>query len=245
MDQNKTSKNCTAAGCDNEAAQGGVPPEGQEAGVNALPAQSATAENTPAQSDAGDTREGGTNGGDEGRASGDAPAADIAAPAGENAAAGELKSAQPPKRKRGWIWNIVLIVIIALGLWSLFGISGEISDDGMTFGEAMSSINLPGALMLLAVILGVMIVDCLKFCVVNKAVIGRVRPGVAIKTSFLGKFYDGITPFSTVISNTLIPASLITFAFSKASAGSSALMTATILFLYIASIGFLFYIFTS
>ena len=42
-----------------------------------------------------------------------------------------------------------------------------------------------------------MIVDSLKFCIVNKAVINRVRPGVAIKTSFLGKFYDGITPFST------------------------------------------------
>lgn len=51
--------------------------------------------------------------------------------------------------------------------------------------------------MLVAVVCGVMIVDCLKFCVVNKAVIGSVRPVVAIKTSFLGKFYDGITPFST------------------------------------------------
>ena len=189
VDQNKTSKNCTAAGCDNEAAQGGVPPEGQEADVNALPAQSATAENTPAQS-AADTPAAQSD-------AGDVPAADIAAPAGAESNGGGLKSAQPPKRKRGWIWNIVLIVIIALGLWSLFGISGEISEDGMTFGEAMSSINLSGALMLLAVILGVMIVDCLKFCVVNKAVIGRVRPGVAIKTSFLGKFYDGITPFST------------------------------------------------
>ena len=111
---------------------------------------------------------------------------------------GELKTAAP-KRKRGWIWNIVLIVIIALGLWSLFGISGEITGEGggMTFGEAMSNINLPGALLLVAVVLGVMIVDSLKFCIVNKAVINRVRPGVAIKTSFLGKFYDGITPFST------------------------------------------------
>ena len=93
----------------------------------------------------------------------------------------------------------MLIVIIALGLWSLFGISGEITGEGggMTFGEAMSNINLPGALLLVAVVLGVMIVDSLKFCIVNKAVINRVRPGVAIKTSFLGKFYDGITPFST------------------------------------------------
>ena len=103
-----------------------------------------------------------------------------------------------PKKKRRWIWNIVLIAVIALGLWGLFGISGEITEgEGMTFGEAMSGISVPGAVLLVAVVLGVMIVDCLKFCFVNKAVIGKVRPGVAIKTSFLGKFYDNITPFAT------------------------------------------------
>ena len=103
-----------------------------------------------------------------------------------------------PKKKRRWIWNIVLIAVIALGLWGLFGISGEITEgEGMTFGEAMSGISVPGAVLLFAVVLGVMIVDCLKFCFVNKAVIGKVRPGVAIKTSFLGKFYDNITPFAT------------------------------------------------
>ena len=103
-----------------------------------------------------------------------------------------------PKKKRRWIWNIVLIAVIALGLWGLFGISGEITEgEGMTFGEAMSGISVPGAVLLVAVVLGVMTVDCLKFCFVNKAVIGKVRPGVAIKTSFLGKFYDNITPFAT------------------------------------------------
>ena len=103
-----------------------------------------------------------------------------------------------PKKKRRWIWNIVLIAVIALGLWGLFGISGEITEgEGMTFGEAMSGISVPGAVLLVAVVLGVMIVDCLKFCFVNKAVISKVRPGVAIKTSFLGKFYDNITPFAT------------------------------------------------
>ena len=80
----------------------------------------------------------------------------------------------------------------------MFGISGEITEgEGMSFAEAMNSVSLSGALLLLAVIVGIMVVDCLKFCIVNKAVIGRVRPVVAIKTSFLGKFYDGVTPFST------------------------------------------------
>lgn len=110
----------------------------------------------------------------------------------------EMQEAQPPKKKHRWIWNIVLIAVIALGLYSLFGISGEITEgDGYTFTDAISNISGAGTAMFIAVVCGVMIVDCLKFCVANKAVIGKVRPLVAIKTSFLGKFYDGITPFST------------------------------------------------
>lgn len=110
----------------------------------------------------------------------------------------ELTAVQPPKKKRRWIWNIVLVVIIGLGLYSLFGIAGEVTKgDGMSFSEAMSGINAPGAVLLVCVVLGVMVIDSLKFCFVNKAVIGKIRPAVAIKTSFMGKFYDGITPFST------------------------------------------------
>ena len=120
----------------------------------------------------------------------DAPATDIG---------GQMSEVAPPqKKKRKWIWNIVLVVILALGLYSLFGIAGEVTKgDGLTFSEAMSNINALGAVMLVCVVLLIMIVDCLKFCFVNKAVIGRMRPAVAIKTSFIGRFYDGITPFST------------------------------------------------
>ena len=101
-------------------------------------------------------------------------------------AGGQMNNVQPPKKKHRWVLNLLLIAVIALGLYSLFGISGEITEgEGMSFAEAMNSVSLSGALILLAVIVGIMIVDCLKFCVVNSAVIGRVRPVVAIKTSFL------------------------------------------------------------
>lgn len=117
---------------------------------------------------------------------------------GAEGRAPEMQEAQPPKKKHRWIWNIVLIAVIALGIYSLFGISGEITGgDGYTFAEAIANISGTGTAMFVAVVLGVMIADCLKFCIANKAVIGKVRPAVAIKTSFLGRFYDGITPFST------------------------------------------------
>ncbi len=127
-----------------------------------------------------------------------APAAKGAPADGQGAADGHMKTARPPKKKHRWVLNVLLVVVIGLGLYSLFSISGEISEDGgMSFSEAMNSVELSGALILLAVVAGIMIIDCLKFCVVNRAVIGRVRPLVAIKTSFLGKFYDGVTPLST------------------------------------------------
>ena len=112
--------------------------------------------------------------------------------------AGKLHPVAPPKRKRKWIWNLVLIAVLALGIYSMFGISGEIvGEDGLSFSQMFASIDGAGMVLLLGVILGVMLMDWSKFLTVNKAVLGKVRPLVAIKTSLLGKFYDGITPFST------------------------------------------------
>ena len=111
---------------------------------------------------------------------------------------GDLVPVEPPKRKRRWIWNLLLLAVIGLGVYSMFGISGEIvGSEGLSFSDMLARIDGAGMAILLAVILGIMAVDCLKFCTVNRAVLGRVRPVVALKTHFLGKFYDGVTPFST------------------------------------------------
>ena len=109
-----------------------------------------------------------------------------------------MRPLEPPKRKRRWIWNLLLIAVIGLGIYSMFGISGEINDGGgLSISELFAQLNGVGAAVLIAVILSIMAVDCLKFCVVNKAVLGKTRPVVAVKTSFLGKFYDGVTPFAS------------------------------------------------
>ena len=117
----------------------------------------------------------------------------------EGAAANTVSEvSRPPKKKHRWVWNIVLIVIIGLGLYSLFGIAGEVTEgDGLTISEALKSISPTGVVLFVCCILGVMLADCLKFCVANKVVVNKVMPGIAIKTSFLGRFYDGITPFSS------------------------------------------------
>ena len=64
-----------------------------------------------------------------------------------------MQTAQPPKKKHRWIWNLVLVAVIALGIYSLFGISGEITEgDGYTFADAIASISGAGVAMLVAVV---------------------------------------------------------------------------------------------
>ena len=138
--------------------------------------------------------------GAEGQTSAAENATEQPAPAAEQSAEnaeGEMHPVEPPKRKRKWLWNLILVVLIGLGIYSMFGISGEINGGGMSFAEALSRIDAAGLVLLLAVILLTMTADCCKFLTVNKAVLGKFRPLVALKTSFLGKFYDGVTPFSS------------------------------------------------
>lgn len=127
-------------------------------------------------------------------------AAEQSAPAAEQSAEsaeGELHPVEPPKRKRKWLWNLILIAMIGLGVYSMFGISGEINGGGMSFTEALSRIDAVGLVILLAVVAGAILFDCLKYCAINRAVLGKIHPLIAVKVNFLGKFYDGVTPFAT------------------------------------------------
>ncbi len=104
----------------------------------------------------------------------------------------------PPKKRHGWIWNIVLIVIIALGVFCLFSVANEITkEDGKSFAEVISGGSWVFAIVALCVVLGIIFLDCSKFAIINKAVIGKIRAGTAIKNHLLGKYYDAVTPFST------------------------------------------------
>lgn len=105
----------------------------------------------------------------------------------------------PEKKKVGHIvWNIVLIALIAVGILSLFGIVNEIGPGaGTSFKEVFGNVHWGYAALLVAVILGVMCLDSSKFCIITKTVTGKVRFTTSVKTSFLGKYYDAVTPFST------------------------------------------------
>ncbi len=109
---------------------------------------------------------------------------------------GQLK--KPKSKKSKIIWNIIFIALIGLGILSLFGIVNEIEPgSGSSFVEVFGNVSPWFMVLLVGVVLGIMFLDCTKFCIIDKTVTGSVRLPSSVKTSFLGKYYDAVTPFST------------------------------------------------
>lgn len=113
---------------------------------------------------------------------------------------GAAAAVEKPKRskKSKIIFNVILVALIGLGIYSLFGIVNEIKPgEGLSFGEVFGNASPWFMALLVVVVLGVMFLDCTKFCIIDKTVTGSYRFSSSIKTSFLGKYYDAVTPFST------------------------------------------------
>ncbi|MGN1372842.1 MAG: YbhN family protein [Candidatus Coproplasma sp.] len=106
--------------------------------------------------------------------------------------------AKPKSKTSKIIMNVILVVLIGLGIYSLFGIVNEIKPgEGATFGEVFANASPWFMVLLVGIVLVIMCLDCTKFCIIDKTVTGSYRFASSIKTSFLGKYYDAVTPFST------------------------------------------------
>lgn len=117
----------------------------------------------------------------------------------EEPAAGD-KIAAPPHKKRGAriFWNVFLILIVAAGILSLFGIVKEIDpDSGASLGEVLRGASPLFICVALFAVLLTMACDVSKYCIISRTVTGRVRLATSAKCHFLGKYYDAVTPFST------------------------------------------------
>ncbi len=106
----------------------------------------------------------------------------------------------PPKKKRGIriLRNIFLIAVIALGIWSLFGIVNEIEPTaGTSLFDILRGASPIFCVVLIAAVLFIMILDTAKFCIISKTVTGKFHVLTSAKTNFIGKYYDAVTPFAT------------------------------------------------
>ena len=105
---------------------------------------------------------------------------------------------EPPKKNRSWVSFIVLPIVIALGLYCMIQLVGEINtaENAWSFKDLINNINVKYLVLALALIFIVMLLESLKYFVVTHAVTGRLKPLDSIKVAFVGKYYDAITPFS-------------------------------------------------
>lgn len=107
------------------------------------------------------------------------------------------EGARKKKSRKRLYLNLFLVVLLALGVYAMFKIVDEIPDANGSFTEVFGKISLSFLFVLIAVVLGIMFLDCTKFAIINKTVLGKTRLSSAVKTSYLGKYYDGITPFAS------------------------------------------------
>lgn len=105
---------------------------------------------------------------------------------------------EPKKRKFGWLGMIFLLLIIGLGIYLMFRITdlipGAKAEDLATL---FKEINLKYLLISVGIAVLIPSLIVVEYAIVSHAVSGNVRPGILIKTTLLGKYYDYITPFST------------------------------------------------
>lgn len=105
--------------------------------------------------------------------------------------------AEPPKKKHGWVGMVVLLVIIALGIFFMVQQALTIGDGDMkSLPEVVKNANVKYVAITFVVLIAIMFLECFKFAVITHATTGKLRLLNSIKVSFLGRYYDGITPFS-------------------------------------------------
>ncbi len=105
--------------------------------------------------------------------------------------------AQPPKKKKKWLSFVVLLVAIAIGIFLIIQMSGEMGEEQKNFVEVFSAVSFKNGFATVAVLLGIVLLDIAKFAVIIHATTKKLRPLVSAKVALWGRFYDNITPFAS------------------------------------------------
>ena len=113
------------------------------------------------------------------------------------------KEGMRPKSRaqvRSWlIKTVLMLALIAFSVYLMFSIGSYVAGDEherVGFIQFLKLIDWRYFALLIAVLLCYLIVESAKYAYLLKVSTGRFRVRVSIKTMFLGKYYDGITPLS-------------------------------------------------
>ena len=129
--------------------------------------------------------------------------AEDATPPQDNAEGVTVATTETPQpenpRKKSQLWsNIFFVVSIALSLYLIYGLSRKASNGSeKSFVEVWSGVNVKYLILSVATLLGMMILDSLKYFVIMRATKVGANYKTALTVGLLGKYYDYITPFSS------------------------------------------------
>ena len=102
------------------------------------------------------------------------------------------------KRRNWWIKTVLLIVLIGASIGTLFPITkGLTGENPKGFVEMVNGASLPYFFLLLGAVLAYIIFESFQYSYILKTSTGKFRIRNSLKTSFLGKYYDGVTPLGT------------------------------------------------
>lgn len=105
--------------------------------------------------------------------------------------------AKPPKKKYGWLSMLLLVVIIGVGVYFMVKLATSVDETELrSLGDILAHLDVKYTIIAFAALIGVMLLESLKFFVITHATTGLLKPLNSIKVAFLGRYYDGITPFS-------------------------------------------------
>ena len=91
--------------------------------------------------------------------------------------------AAPKKRKYGWVGTLLLLAVIGLSIWMMLEIVMVNGDEAKSLGEILSASSWQFALVSVAVILVIMICDCIKYEIVLITTTKKRNPATAIKVT--------------------------------------------------------------
>lgn len=105
---------------------------------------------------------------------------------------------EPKKKKYGWVGMILLLAVIGLGIYLMFKITEILPGGGIKeIGPVIANMDYRYFLVSIALAIAIPLLVMVEYALVNHALTRKISPKAIAKTTFVGKYYDFITPFST------------------------------------------------
>ncbi|MDE6274415.1 MAG: flippase-like domain-containing protein [Clostridiales bacterium] len=103
-----------------------------------------------------------------------------------------------PSRLKYWLKTVFMLALIGFSVAIMFSVGDYISDGKqLSFSELVQTIDYPMLALFLGVIVAYLLVESTKYAYLLKVFTGKFHVKTALKTTIVGKYYDGVTPFSS------------------------------------------------